>query len=121
VAKGDRASAAIAAAGGITADADPTRLPNMAARLKDGEQLKVPTRTTAARSSGTGTPRVARVSLNTATAEQLASVPGFTTDFAAAVVQYRTEFGSFTTTRELVDALQMSAADYQLARKYVTV
>jgi competence protein ComEA len=121
VAKGDRASVAIAAAGGVTADADPTRLPNMAARLKDGQQLKVPNRTTPARSSGSGTTRVAPVSLNTATAEQLASVPGFTPDLAAAVIQYRTDFGGFTTTRELVDVLQMSAADFQLARKYVTV
>jgi competence protein ComEA len=121
VAKGERASVAIAAAGGITSDADPTRLPNMAARLKDGQQLKVPTRTTSTRSSGSGTPRVAPVSLNTATAEQLASVPGFTPDLVAAVIQYRTQFGGFATTRELVDVLQMSAADYQLARKYVTV
>jgi competence protein ComEA len=121
VAKGERASAAIAAAGGLTADADPTRLPDMAARLKDGQQLRVPTRTTPARSTGSGTSRVAPVSLNAATAEQLASVPGFTPDLAAAVIQYRTEFGGFATTRELVDVLQMSEADYQLARKYVTV
>jgi competence protein ComEA len=64
---------------------------------------------------------VAPVSLSTATAEQLASVPGFTPDLAAAVIQYRTEFGGFTRTRDLVDVLQMSAADFQLARKYVTV
>jgi competence protein ComEA len=121
VAAGERASAAIAAAGGLTADADPTRLPNMATRLKDGQQIKVPSRTAPARSSGTGSSRVAAVSLNAATAEQLASVPGFTPDLAAAVIQYRTEFGGFATTRELVDVLEMSEADYQLARRYVTV
>jgi competence protein ComEA len=64
---------------------------------------------------------VAPVSLNNATAEQLASVPGFTPDLAAAVIQYRTDFGGFVTTRELVDVLEMSEADYQLARRYVTV
>jgi len=121
VAAGERASAAIAAAGGLTADADPTRLPNMATRLKDGQQIRVPSRTTPARSAGGGTPRVAPVSLNQATAEQLASVPGFTPDLAAVVIEYRTEFGGFATTRELVDVLQMSEADYQLARRYVTI
>lgn len=121
IASGERASAAIAAAGGLTADADPTRLPNMATRLKDGQQIKVPSRTTPARSSGGGTARVAPVSLNAATAEELASVPGFTPDLAAAVIEYRTEFGGFATTRELVDVLEMSEADYQVARKYVTV
>lgn len=121
VASGERASAAIAAAGGITANADPTRLPNLAARLKDGQQVNVPARTATARASGTGTTRVAAVSLNVATAEQLATVPGFTSDLVAAVIQYRTEFGGFTATRELVDVLQMSEADYQVARRYVTV
>lgn len=121
IAKGERAAAALAAAGGITADADPTRLPNMAARLKDGQQLKVPARSTPARSTATGAPRVASVSLNAATAEQIAAIPGFTPDLAAAVIRYRTEYGGFATTRELVDVLQMSETDYMLARKYVTV
>jgi len=120
VAAGERASVAIAAAGGLTADADPTRLPDMAARLKDGQQVRVPSRTTSTRSSSGGATRVAAVSLNAATAEQLATVPGFTPDLVAAIIQYRTEFGGFATTKELVDVLEMSAADYQVARRYVT-
>jgi competence protein ComEA len=118
VAKGDRASAAIAAAGGLTADADPNRLPAMAARLKDGQQVKVPALGSPA--STTSTSRVARVSLNAATEAQLATVPGFTPGLAAAVVAYRNQYGGIASTRELVDVLQMSAADYALARKYVT-
>src|SRR5262249_28826708 len=111
VAKGERVSAAVAAAGGITAGAGPNRLPPMAARLKDGQQIKVPFLGAPLRSSGTGSTRVARVSLNGATADQLASVPGFTPDLAAAVIDYRTRFGGFTSTRELVDVLAMSQAD----------
>jgi competence protein ComEA len=121
VAKGERASAAIAAAGGLTADADPDRLPNMAARLQDGAQVKVPARTAPARSTSGGSMRAAPVSLNAATAEQLAAVPGFTPQLAAAVIVYRTQYGGFATIRELVDVLQMSEADYQLARRYVSV
>jgi competence protein ComEA len=121
VAKGERTSAAIAAAGGLTADADPNRLPAMAARLKDGQRVRVPSLGAPAGSSRTTAPRVARVSLNAATEAQLAAVPGFTPELAAAVIQYRAEFGGFTTTRELVDVLAMGQADYSLARKYVTV
>jgi competence protein ComEA len=125
VQKGDRVSAAIAAAGGFSPDADPTRLPNMAARLRDGQQVKVPVRGSTARStagsSTTGLPRVAPVSLNAATEEELAAVPGFTPDLAAAVVLYRSEYGGFTTTRELVDVLQMSEADYLVAKGYLRV
>jgi competence protein ComEA len=121
VAAGERASVAIADAGGLTADADPVRLPNMAARLKDGQQVNVPFRSTSTRSSASGTTRVAPVNLNTATAEQLATVPGFTPDLVAAVIQYRTEYGGFAATRELVDVLEMSEADFQVARRYVTI
>ncbi len=128
VAKGERVSAAIAAAGGFTPDADQSRLPNMAARLKDGQQVNVPSLLTTGRTAsstrsatGTSTSRSSPVSLNLATADQLAAVPGFTPDLAATVIQYRTEYGGFATTRELVDVLNMSESDYLLARKYLTI
>ena len=128
VAKGERVSAAIAAAGGFTPDADQNRLPNMAARLKDGQQVNVPSLLTTGRSTtstrsatGTSTSRSSPVSLNLATADQLAAVPGFTPDLAATVIQYRTEYGGFATTRELVDVLNMSESDYLRARKYLTI
>ena len=128
VAKGERVSAAIAAAGGFTPDADQSRLPNMAARLKDGQQVNVPSLLTTGRSTtstrsatGTSTSRSSPVSLNLATADQLAAVPGFTPDLAATVIQYRTEYGGFATTRELVDVLNMSESDYLRARKYLTI
>ncbi len=130
VAKGERVSAAIAAAGGYATGADPDRLPNMAARLKDGEQIKVPfrptstsTRTTTPRTASvaTGGARAGGVNLNLATAEQLAAIPGFTPDLAAAAIRYRTEYGGFVTSRELVDVLNMSETDYLRARRYLTV
>jgi competence protein ComEA len=121
VTKGERASAAIAAAGGLTGDADPDRLPNLAARLKDGQEIKVPTRTGPAR-RGTGTTSAnSRVSLNSSTADELAAVPGFTADLAAAAIRYRQDYGGFSSTRELVTVLGMGEADYLVARRYLTV
>jgi competence protein ComEA len=121
VTKGERASAAIAAAGGLTGDADPDRLPNLAARLKDGQEIKVPTRTAPAR-RGTGTTSGnSRVSLNSATTDELAAVPGFTADLAAAAIRYRQDYGGFSSTRELVTVLGMGEADYLVARRYLTV
>jgi competence protein ComEA len=117
VAKGERAFAAIAASGGLTSEADPNRLPNLAARLKDGQEVKVP----AKQATGRGSTRTTRVSLNSATAAELAAVPGFTPDLAAAAVRYRQDFGGFSTTRELVTVLGMGEADYQLARGHVTL
>ena len=128
VAKGERVSAAIAAAGGFTREADQSRLPNMAARLKDGEQINVPSLLTPGRATSgarsatrASATRSSAVSLNLATADQLAAVPGFTPDLASAVIRYRTEYGGFATTRELVDVLNMSESDYLRARAYLSI
>jgi competence protein ComEA len=116
VPRGDRVYDAIAAAGGLTADADPTRLPNLAGRLTDGEQVKVPF----VKGASGGT-LITRTSLNSATVDELALVPGFTEAFAQEVVDYRANFGGFQATSELVDVLGMSEADFVIARRYLTL
>jgi competence protein ComEA len=113
--RGDRAFDAVAAAGGMRPDADRARLPNLAGRLRDGEQIRVPF----ARSA-TGT-IATRANLNTATLEELETVPGFTESLAKEVIDYRTNFGGFQSTRELVDVLGMSEADLVIARHYLTL
>src|SRR5467141_2082140 len=98
--RGDRVYDAIAAAGGLSVEADITRLPNLAGRLKDGEQVKV----AFAKGSSGGT-----------------VVPGFTVAFAQEVIDYRTNFGGFQNTRELVEMLGMSEAEFVIARRYLTL
>ncbi len=114
--RGDRVYDAIASAGGLSVQADITRLPNLAGRLKDGEQIKVPF----AKGSA-GTTVIVRANLNTATLEELEVVPGFTSAFAQNVIDYRTSFGGFQNTRELVEILGMSEADFVVARHYLTL
>jgi competence protein ComEA len=114
--RGDRVYDAIAAAGGVTTDADPTKLPDLAGRLKDGEQIKVPF----AKGAPGGTV-ISRTNLNFATLDELAVVPGFSEAFAQEVIHYRTNFGGFQSTRELVTVLGMSEADYVVARRYLTL
>ena len=116
VLRGDRVYDAIAAAGGLTTDADLTKLPNLAGRLKDGEQIKVPY----AKGAPGGTV-ISRTNLNFATLDELSVVPGFTEAFAQEVIDYRTSFGGFQSTRELVTILGMSEADYTVARRYLTL
>jgi competence protein ComEA len=113
--RGGRVYDAIAAAGGLSSDADLAKLPNLAGRLKDGEQVKVAFAKT---TSGTV---IARTNLNTATIEELVTVPGFSESFAQEVIDYRTNFGGFQNTRELVDILGMSEAEYVIARRYLTL
>jgi competence protein ComEA len=116
VPRGDRVYDAIAAAGGLTADADPTRLPNLAGRLTDGEEVKVPFV-----KGATGGTVIVRTSLNSGTVYELALVPGFTESFAQEVVDYRSNFGGFQSTGELVEILGMSEADFLIARRYLTL
>jgi competence protein ComEA len=113
--RGDRVFDAIAAAGGLSPDADLARLPDFAGRLKDGEQIKV-----AFAKSTSGTV-IVRVNLNQATLEELVTIPGFTQAFAEECIDYRTNFGGFQNTRELVDILGMSEAEYVVARRYMTL
>src|ERR1700730_1276047 len=114
--RGDRVYDAIAASGGLSVEADITRLPNPAGRLKDGVEVKV-----AFATGSSGATVVTRVNLNTATLEELEVVPGFTSAFAQEVIDYRTNFGGFQNTRELVDILGMSEAEYVVARRYLTL
>ncbi|HSS60476.1 MAG TPA: ComEA family DNA-binding protein [Candidatus Limnocylindrales bacterium] len=113
--RGDRVFDAIAAAGGLSPDADLSKLPNLAGRLKDGEQVKVAFAKT---TSGTV---VVRVNLNTATLEELETIPGFSEAFAQECLDYRANYGGFQNTRELVDILGMGEATYVIARKYLTL
>ncbi len=114
--RGDRVYDAIASAGGLSVEADITRLPNLAGRLKDGEQIKVPFA-----KGGAGATILVRANLNSATFEELEVIPGFTSAFAQNVIDYRTNFGGFQNTRELVEILGMSEADFVVARRYLTV
>src|ERR1700736_1350985 len=70
-----------------------SKLPNLAGRLKDGEQVKVAFAKT---TSGTVVPRT---NLNTATLDELEAIPGFSEAFAQDVIDYRTNFGGFQNTR----------------------
>ena len=113
--RGDRVYDAIAAAGGVSGDADPHRIPNLAGRLRDGQQVNVPLVKGATGAS------ISRVSLNSATLEELEVTPGFTPSFAAQVIDYRVNYGGFESLRELVEVLGMSETSYLVARKYLTL
>jgi competence protein ComEA len=103
---GSRVHEAIAKAGGPADGADTTGI-NLARILADGEQIvvgapgsAVPMGATGASGSGAG---AARVSLNSATIEQLDTLPGIGPVTAKAIVDFRTERGGFRTVEDLLD------------------
>ena len=64
---------------------------------------------------------IVRVNLNQATLDELEMIPGFSLAFAQECIDYRTNFGGFQNTRELVEILGMSEAVYVVARRYLTL
>jgi competence protein ComEA len=102
---GSRIDDAIAAAGGATAKAQLDAV-NLAAPIADGEQVVVPGRGAAGLAAAASPPAAgsspsAPLDLNTATAEQLDSLPGIGPVTAQKILDYRQEHGAFHSVAEL--------------------
>lgn len=105
--QGSRIADAVARAGGATRKADLAMI-NLAAPLADGEQVVVPKRGASGAvapgaGGGAATPGVPAgpVHLNTATLEQLDTLPGIGPVTAQKILAYRQEHGAFSSVDEL--------------------
>jgi competence protein ComEA len=106
--QGDRVADAVARAGGATRKAD-LSLVNLAALVSDGEQVVVPRRGAvvgasggaAGAAAGAGGVATGPVHLNSATVEQLDTLPGVGPVTAQKIVDYREKHGAFTSVDEL--------------------
>lgn len=137
---GARVADVITAAGGLAADADGDRL-NLAARVVDGQRVYVARRgevvppevaaldggpgatgaaVSAGGKAGSATP-TAPIDLNTATAEQLDSLPGVGPATASAIVTYRDRNGRFRSVAELLDVPGIGPSKLEAIRPLVRV
>ncbi len=109
LARGSRVADAVAHAGGLTRKAERTAV-NLAAPVSDGEQVLVAARGAppgvgATATAGSAPPASqSPVSLSSATAEQLDTLPGVGPVTAQKIVTYRQENGPFTSV-EALDAI----------------
>jgi competence protein ComEA len=101
---GSRAGVAVTAAGGLTRRGDATAV-NLAAPLRDGQQIVVPRRgASAAAVPAAGGPPAgpsAPISLSSATVAQLDTLDGIGPTLAQRIVQYRDAHGGFRSVDEL--------------------
>ncbi len=124
---GSRVADAIAAAGGYAADVDPRALEarlNLAARLQDGQVIRVPRRgETGASGIGPvtdGASTTGLINLNTASVEQLDTLPGIGPVTAQKIVASR-EQKPFTSVEDLLSRKLVTAATMAKIRALVTV
>lgn len=101
VAENARVADAIAAAGGSTRAADLASI-NIAAPVRDGDQIVIPS---LAEREGTAEPLDGdgRVRINRATAGELEKLPGVGPVLAARIAVYRDEHGPFSSVEDLLD------------------
>jgi len=126
LAEGSRVQDAVTLAGGLTAQADPQAL-NLARRLSDGEKVYVPALGETAvqgEASAAGEGRAGSgllVDINTATQEQLETLPGIGPATAQAIIRYRTEHGPFQAVSELDAVPGIGEATLESLQGLVTV
>ena len=102
LASGGRVADAVAAAGGALPGADLSAL-NLAAPLRDGDQIRVPAPGEAAAMGSAGGDADAPVDVNRASAAELERLPGVGPVLAQRIVDYREEHGPFATAEDLLD------------------
>ena len=123
--KGSRVYEAIEAAGGLKGRVDTTSL-NMARELTDGEQVLVglepadPAAAAPGGASGSAAPG-AKVNLNTATLEQLDTLPGVGPVTAQAILTWRESHGRFGSVDDLLDVKGIGDATLAELRELVVV
>jgi competence protein ComEA len=92
---GSRVNDAILAAGGVIDESDLTDL-NLAELLQDGEQIII------GQSVTINATTQGKIDLNTATVDELDTLPGIGSQKAQAIVDYRTQYGNFASIDDLL-------------------
>ena len=125
VASGSRVNDAVQLAGGLTSRADPAGV-NLVARVSDGQQVIVPRRGAAgpgAGAVGAGEPAPgsgAKVSLASATLEQLDAIDGIGPTLAKRILEYREAHGGFRSVDELRQVDGIGEKRFESLREAVT-
>ena len=123
--QGARIQDAISAAGGFLAEAEKSQI-NLAALLEDGEKLDIPFIEGASPILATPGPTIEAVStelinINTASAEELDSLPGIGATLAQRIIEYREQNGPFINPEDIINVPGIGSGNYERFKDMITV
>lgn len=129
--EGSRLYEAIAMAGGFSKEAD-SAYHNLARSIEDGEriyilstsetkELTAEQQVAGEEGSGTAVQANGLINLNTATVEQLMTLPGIGEARAADILAYRAKIGQFTDVEELLNVTGIGEARFERIKDKITV
>jgi competence protein ComEA len=118
---------AMLAAGGATAAAELAGV-NLALRLADGMHIHIPAKgemgaipvVSGGEASSSERGPAGPVNINTATAEELETLPGIGPATAGAIIEYREANGPFARIEEIMDVTGIGEAKYEQIRELIT-
>lgn len=116
--EGSRAWEAVEAAGGLTGDAAEAAV-NLAAVLRDGERLYIPSVDEEISEQGNGGDD-GPVNLNTADAAGLQTLPGIGESRAAEILSYREKHGGFQSVEEIMQVPGIKESIYEKIKDKIT-
>lgn len=126
---GSRICDAVDAAGGMT-DAAGREYWNLAEPLTDGQMICFPTEEEAKKrqesagvdaADSSGIMSDGRVNINTASLEQLMTIPGVGQTRGEAILAYRKEHGSFASAEDIINVSGIGNALYEKMKDYIAV
>jgi competence protein ComEA len=130
---GSRLQDAIRMAGGFLPEADNQAL-NLAAPIVDGALIRVPSRAQAASSSSPAasqeipppqTPAISAtnplININTATQQELESLPGIGPALALRIIEYRNTHGPFANIEAIQDVSGIGPGIFEKIRDYISI
>jgi competence protein ComEA len=112
--EGSRTDDVILLAGGFLPNAEQEGI-NLAALLQDGQQLDVPVRSAATHASS------GRININTATVEELNTLPGIGTTIAQNIFNYRLKNGPFQFIQDIQNVSGVGPATYDEIKDLIMV
>lgn len=122
--KDDRIVAAIKASGGLTSKASAESI-NQAEKMKDGQQITIPSKKQTAKNEGSDSKAVqsssGKININTAGVKELMTLSGIGEAKASDIISYREEHGPFSDISDIMKIQGIKEGIYHKIKDKITI